>query len=95
MAASDTPELPGLARYGNLYWCVKTPLSEVGEIYLYGDRMALNEDGSLLFYRYTDSGDGEAVNMAFAPGQWKAVYAASAIDGSPVAVTLWEGEMDA
>jgi len=52
--------------------------------------------------RFTGNGDlvmrqdgkkGPPVNLAFAKGQWLAIYAASFFDGSAVAVDPWECEV--
>ena len=83
--------MSGPDHYGALYWCVKTDLSESGEIYLHADRTEI-VDGILLFWRET--GDGKPfVNLAIAPGQWRALFAASVMDGHAVAVEHWAGEV--
>jgi hypothetical protein len=74
-------------RYGRSYWCVKTPLSPSGEIYLHADGLSIR-DGCLIF-----TGRDSAVNMMFAPGQWQVAFAASCIDGHAVAVEHWPGEV--
>lgn len=77
--------------YGDLYWCVKTDLSENGEIYVHADEVEL-KDGTLIFWK----GRGiqrEFVNLALAPGKWQTFYAASIMDGSAVAVVHWKGEV--
>lgn len=76
------------SKYGKLYWCVKSGLSEDGEIYVYADQIDMSEDGGLVML-----GREGQVNMAFAAGQWTAVFAASALDGSAVAVEHWKGEV--
>jgi hypothetical protein len=79
------------AAYGSRYWCVKTPLSENGEIYLFADDVVLLE-GALVF-RSLPSDGSQQVNLLLAPGQWTSVYAASVIDGAAVAVEHWKGEV--
>ncbi len=75
-------------RYGSFYWCVKTPLSASGEIYVHADGVAIT-DGCLVL-----AGPGEhGVNMIFGPGQWQACFAASCLDGHAVAVEHWPGEV--
>jgi len=78
-------------KYGSRYWCVKTRLSEDGEIYLFADKVTV-ADGMLIF---TSGGeDGAAnLNLALAPGEWGTVFAASIIDGCAVAVEHWRGEV--
>ena len=75
-------------RYGRYYWCVKTPLSPDGEIYLHADGMSVR-DGCLAF-----AGGGEhGINIIFAPGQWQTAFAASCLDGHAVAVEHWSREV--
>ena len=75
-------------RYGRYYWCVKTPLSPKGEIYLHADSASVR-DGCLIFAADGDYG----INMIFATGQWQTAFAASCIDGHAVAVEHWPGEV--
>ena len=72
---------------GNLYFCVKSNLSESGEIYLWADRVRLDQTGCLIFA----GGRNDGLNIAFAAGSWQAVYSVSVADSSPVAVELWPG----
>lgn len=78
--------------YGDRYWCVKTPLSDDGEVYLHSDRAVVTDCGALLFQHVTAACEVETT-MAFASGEWRAYYAASCIDGAPVAVEHWLGEV--
>ena len=81
---------PGPSRYGNFYYCVKTNLSEqTGEIYVLADHVRISEGGFLGFY----GGERDGLTIGFASGSWQAVYLASGIDGSAVAVDKWEGEV--
>lgn len=82
-------ELEGAARYGRFYWCVKSDLSPEGEIYLHADRVEFLPSGAVVFH----CDQWGYPNMAFAAGQWTAVYAASVIDGHAVAVEIWKGEV--
>ncbi len=75
-------------RYGRFYWGVKTPLSASGEVYLNADRVSVR-DGCLVFTAGRDYG----INLIFAPGHWQACFAASCIDGHPVAVEHWPEEV--
>lgn len=81
----------GPAKYGRYYWCVKTELSEDGEIYVFADDVRFTPTGAVLFVRRKR--DAEEVNLALAPGQWTAVYAGSCFDGNAVAVEHWKGEV--
>jgi hypothetical protein len=83
----------GTEKYGNLYWCIKTKLSEDGEIYVMADEARILPDGTLSMIQMR-AGDAPRVNLAIAPGSWIACYAASLIDGAAVAVERWKGEVD-
>lgn len=76
--------------YGNYYWCIR--LNEKEEVYAFAD-IVNNVNGTLLLLRdEKDEKTGESkvtVNLAFAPGHWERIYAASLIDGGPVAVEHW------
>lgn len=78
----------GPSDYGRFYWCVKTELSENGEIYIFAAEVIFTPIGGVNFL-----GVEGRVNLALAPGQWSAVYAASCFDGSAVAVEHWKGEV--
>jgi hypothetical protein len=80
-------------KYGELYWCVKTKLSKSGEIYVMADDARLSSDGSISFIRLT-AGKPPSINLAIAPGNWTAFYAANLFDGAPVAVEHWDGEIN-
>jgi hypothetical protein len=90
-AKADRSHLEGRARYGQYYWCVKSDLSEDGEIYVYADAVRY-EAGGVLFVARQDDG-GERINLALAAGQWTAIFAASCLDGHAVAVEHWKGEV--
>lgn len=66
--------------YGESYWRI---VGKVGDIHLYADDVEIIE-GSLVF-RAGDHG----TLFAVAPGQWDHFYAASQLDGGPVAVAHW------
>jgi hypothetical protein len=82
----------GTDKYGGFYWCIKTKLSKSGEIYVMADEARILEDGSLSMIRINKD-KPPSINLAVAPGHWTACYAASMIDGAPVAVEHWEGEV--
>lgn len=82
----------GCDQYGQYYWCVKTPLSKSGEIYAHADEARVLPDGTLSLVRLQD-GKVKYINLAIAPGQWTAMYAANVLDGSAVAVQHWDGEV--
>lgn len=81
--------------YGDWYWCIKTSLSEDGEIYLNADEIEVTPTGALVCWRLLKTGiiPERHIVFAAAPGQWQAVYAASVIDGCAVAVDYWAGEV--
>jgi hypothetical protein len=89
---SNGAGMMGCEKYGQYYWCVKTPLSGSGEIYVHADEARILPDGTLSLNRM-DDGVVKYVNLAIAPGQWTALYAASVLDGAAVAVEHWEGEV--
>lgn len=85
------------SNYGARYWCVKVhELSENGEIYVNADTAEVLPCGALVlrggFSKSEQRPNMEQVVLALAPGQWSAIYAASCIDGAPVAVDHWAGE---
>lgn len=85
-----------LSKYGRFYWCAKVSadLSKDGEIYLMADDVEVDE-GALRFICFRKEGEQiiERVNLLVPPGKWNAVFAASVIDGSAVAVEHWAGEI--
>ena len=79
--------------YGNLYWCIKTDLSnETGEIYAFADKVLMDPTGCLVLLHRGDG--GEYPTLVFASGEWHAFYAASQFDGAPVAVEHWKGKVN-
>lgn len=81
-------------QYGSMYWSVGLP--DGREVMLRADRMEIT-DGVLTAWTYSriDPADDDRVRriprdepyatMAFAPGAWMTFYAASMLDGRPVA----------
>ena len=90
--AKARERLGGAADYGQYYWCVKTGLSDDGEMYLFADEVRHLPTGGVHFVSRRADGD-EITNLALAAGQWTAVFAASCWDGHAVAVERWEGEI--
>jgi hypothetical protein len=85
-----------MSNHGKFYWCVKTTMSEDGEIYLHADSVHFTTTGAVVFSNAPDTakGDTEPTPMlALASGHWTALYAASVIDGHAVAVEHWKGEV--
>jgi hypothetical protein len=84
-------------RYGECYWCIKSQLSESGEIYMHADRVEINSHGDLRMVSDLDGpGTGNietVVRLALSAGHWACVFAASVMDGSAVAVDHWKGEI--
>jgi len=83
--------------YGDYYWCIKVTndVAADGEIYIMADTCRVSPTGALLCLGNKNRKMEEEliVNLAIAPGKWNAFYAASIINGSPVAVVHWEGEV--
>ena len=77
-------------QYGRYYWCIR--IREKEDVYAHADSVNL-VNGSLLLLRDkldTESGKTQTqVNLAFAPGHWEYIYAASVIDGGAVAIQHW------
>jgi hypothetical protein len=78
---------------GKRNWCVKVKkaLCQKGEIYLMADMAETALDGSIVFKNHKDQED--TALLIIPAGSWTAVYAASVIDGSAVAVTRWDEEI--
>lgn len=88
-------------KYGRWYYCVKVTgdVAVEGEIYVMADKVKVNEDGSVAFIQRKSLDDmtiyeSVVVNLLIPAGKWLAVYAASMIDGSAVAVERWTGEVE-
>jgi hypothetical protein len=77
--------------YGNSYWCVKSPLSESGAIFIHADEVRILPDGTLTLLKVSEG--SEMLNLAIARGSWTACYAADSADGSPIAADHWDGEL--
>jgi hypothetical protein len=73
--------------YGAHYWCVT---GEGEPVRLYADRLEVTACGALVAWGGYRRGSGHAEReqplWAAAPGQWRAYFAASLIDGRAVAV---------
>jgi len=79
----------GASRHGRNYWCIKTDLSSDGEIFVIADQLNVTSAGALV----ASTSQAQAIGLILAPGTWTAAYAASSVDGSPVAIEHWEGEI--
>ena len=79
----------GSKSHGRNYWCVKTPLSEDGEIFVIADQLDVTNGGALIASR----NQPRTITLILAAGAWSAAYAASTEDGSAVAIEHWEGEV--
>lgn len=79
---------PGSHKSGEFYWCVGSPESEDGEIYVYGDRVEVNKVGVLIIV-----GREERPNLILAPGRWTFCFPASVMDGSACTVEHWKGKI--
>jgi len=94
--------MSGTERYGRYYWCIKVPktVSQNGEIYVMADEVKF-ENGTAVFIGGSRGRKQEGatpktpqVVLALNPRSWTAVYAASVIDGSAIAVEHWKGEVE-
>ena len=79
-------------KYGELYWCVKSSLSDSGEIYFHADRIGVNENGDMIAWAERPGAFDFQV-LAIASGQWSAFFAASVMDGHAIACDHWTGEI--
>jgi hypothetical protein len=73
--------------YGEHYWCVT---GDGESVFVYADRIEVTACGALTAwggYRKEGAHVGREQQLwSAAPGQWKTFFAASLIDGRPVAV---------
>ncbi|HXD07125.1 MAG TPA: hypothetical protein VN680_13805 [Burkholderiaceae bacterium] len=73
--------------YGAHYWCVA---GDGDPVFIYADRVEITPCGALIAWGgYRKEGNHvqrEQQLWAAAPGHWKSLFAASLIDGRPVAV---------
>ena len=76
----------GAEKYGKYYWCIKTKSKEA--IMLNADTVEVSPSGVLVAYRVKDNGE-KHINFAIPTREWTHFWAASMIDGSPVAVDSW------
>ncbi|KOV66567.1 hypothetical protein ADL00_17260 [Streptomyces sp. AS58] len=74
-------------QYGNWYYGIRLDDGNETEVNVHGDELEF-KDGSLIVWRIKDDGT-RLVNVAFAPGQWAYLFAASLLDGHAVAVEHW------
>ncbi len=86
------------SKYGSKYFCIRLTDKKGTEVYVYADDVRVEASGTLVLiggYRTETKipDDGPQTNLAFAPGQWACIYAASAIGGAPVAVEHWDGRI--
>jgi hypothetical protein len=72
---------------GDSYWCIGLEKKDV-EVYLHADRITI-EDGVLSAWIAEPS----RLALAFAPGAWRFVYAASVFDGAAVDIEHWPGQI--
>jgi hypothetical protein len=81
--------------YGRYYWCIKTQL---GEIFLHADRVEVTATGALICWgggrQDEQPPDNPTIMLALQATQWDAVYAASCMDGTAVAVDHWLDRVD-
>lgn len=80
--------MQGPNNYGDYYWCVKSNLSDNGEIYLHATRIEITQNGDILFF-----GKDDIIMLSIAKNNWSAFFAASLLDGAAVAVEHWPGEI--
>jgi hypothetical protein len=73
--------------YGDHYWCVT---GDGKPVFVYADRLEITPCGGLVawggYRKEAARLEHEQQVWAAAPGQWKSFFAASLIDGRPVAL---------
>lgn len=86
----------GTGKYGKWYYCVQVleSISPDGKIYVMADRVVITDNGSLLFIGSSVDGEHEFVNLGLSNGQWIAFFATSVLDGHPIGVEYWKGEVN-
>lgn len=92
---------PDASTYGRSYWCVGLKDAEATEVYLHADEVRIADSGALILEsRGNRSPDGRPDTskplepyVAFAPGEWSFLYAASVMDGHAVSVQSWPGQI--
>lgn len=85
-------ETQSTARFGDRYFCIKSPLATDGEIYVMADALYVEPSGALMCMGHTVKHEPLPV-LVLAPGQWTGAYAASLMGGIPVAIEHWTGEL--
>lgn len=83
---------PSAEDYGQFCWCIKTKLSQDGEIVAHADEARILPDGTLVLLRVRDT--LHEINLSIAAGHWQAIYAAHPRDRSPFAIKQWAGQVD-
>lgn len=79
--------------YGTFYWGIYTKETEGDCIYLYADTVNVAPDGSLVFTSQSEKNPEKQTRFIVASGKWTIVFAASMMDGSPVAVDHWKEQI--
>jgi hypothetical protein len=72
----------GAAKHGQYFYGVELQNRTV--VMFYADRVAIEPSGVLCAYRKRD--EGMQITLAWLPGQWLHFWAASVLDGQPIAV---------
>jgi hypothetical protein len=81
---------PDASNYGAFYWGVV--LEDGRSIYIHADRMVVTDTGDLIAISTSRSKDGVRTDrnpqpmLALAKGHWVSYFAASVLDGEPVAL---------
>ena len=83
---------PSAEDYGQFCWCIKTKLSQDGDIFAHADEARIQPDGTLVLLRIRDT--LHEINLSIAAGHWQAVYAVHPRDRSPFAIKQWAGQVD-
>lgn len=85
--------MTGKEQYGDRYWCVGLADGAEVHAHAHADEVRVEPSGALLLVRGRKDEKPEQVNLAFANGQWRFLYAASTLDGRAVAAVHRPGQI--
>ena len=80
-------------KFGDITWCIKTPVSESGEIHVAAD--VVETPGGALVLSKREADGTTSPNFIVGPGQWTVCYPMSDFDGGPAAVEHWDEPLHA
>jgi len=83
-----------MSQRGRWLWCVivTKDVASDGRIFVSADDVRTTADGAVAFVRVPHGDRPERVELLIPAGKWRAVYAASIVDGRAVAVIKPNGK---